>query len=128
MESAQGQRLDTHRSGLCLRRLQHQDDATGQGESMSESLPTMQFSRMLYTPAGANPFHHDSYSMGTQIGEFITIMHTNYAKDRFYIHDKRTGERIVVHLTELGAYQCRNPHTFVTVPPIGEPVTHEGDE
>jgi hypothetical protein len=34
--SAQGQRLDTHRSGLCLCRLQHQDDATGQGESMTE--------------------------------------------------------------------------------------------
>jgi hypothetical protein len=95
---------------------------------MSESLPTMQFSRMDSTPVGANPFHHDSYSMGTQIGDFITIMYANYAKDRFYIHDKRTGERIVVHLTELGAYQCQNPHTFVTVPPIEEPVTHEGDE
>ncbi len=95
---------------------------------MSESLPTMLFSRMLYTPAGANPFHYDSYSMGTAIGQFITIMYDNYAKDRFYIHDKRTGERIVVHLTEFGAYRCRNQHTFVTVPPIGGPVTHEGDE
>jgi len=95
---------------------------------MSESLPTMTFSRMLYTPAGANPFHHDSYSMGTKIGDFITIMYDNHAKDRFYIHDKRTGERIVVHLTEFGAQRCRHPQTFVTVPQIGGPVTHEEDE
>ena len=69
---------------------------------MSEPLPTMQFSRMVSIPTNANPFHYDSYSMGTTIGEFITIMHDNYAKDRFYIYDKRTGERIVVHLTDWG--------------------------
>jgi len=92
---------------------------------MSETLPTMQFSRMVSTPPNANPFHYDSYSMGTAIGQFITIMHDNYAKDRFYIHDKRTGERIVVHLTELGLYRCKSKETLTVVPQVEGRVTYD---
>lgn len=118
MESAQGQRLDTHRSGLCLRGLQGQDNTTRQGDSMSEALQTMVFSRMASLPANVNPIapHIDSSSMSQNFGEHIVLVFTNWASDCFTIYHKRTGERIKVHLTELGEFQCHNKDTKVTVP------------
>ena len=77
-------------------------------------LQTMHFSRMESTPVNANPFHHDAYHMGHTIGG-ITIMYDNNCKHRFYIHNKATGERIRVHLTEFGKIQCAKDTTFTTV-------------
>jgi len=63
MASAQGQRLDTHRSGLYLHRLQGQDHTTGQGESMTTMIyirkatdrynETTGFKRLAFTNAEA---------------------------------------------------------------------------
>jgi len=82
----------------------------------------MVFSRMESLPPNVNPIapHIDSGSMSQNFGEHIVLVFTDWANHCFTIYHKRTGERIKVHLTELGEFQCANPDTKVTVPLFGE--------
>ena len=60
----------------------------------------MQTSEMAPIPADTNPFLHDLFHMGMEIGHNVTIMYAKH-KDNDYIIviDKTTGERLRVNFT-----------------------------
>ena len=51
-------------------------------------------------PAGANPFHHDAYLMGTSLPRGWVVMHEGYDKEAQYpmhflvLVNKRSGQRV----------------------------------
>lgn len=54
-------------------------------------------------PPNSNPFHHDGYHMGTQLGSNVTVMHENHS-DKFMryliIVNTETGDRIRIDFQE----------------------------
>jgi len=59
-------------------------------------------------PAGANPFNHDEYSMGTNLSRDIIIMHPGFdnkddprAMEWFYIVNIRTGQRVKINMQHV---------------------------
>lgn len=51
-------------------------------------------------PPNSNPFHHDAYHMGTQIGSNCTIMHPNHSNkecDYIIVINTKTGERLKIN-------------------------------
>lgn len=53
-------------------------------------------------PAQANPFNHDSFRMGTSIGQNVIVMFEAYEKDDanyLIIINTNTGERLCVEMT-----------------------------
>ncbi len=50
-------------------------------------------------PANENPYHHDAYHMGQDMGTNVTIMYPNHAHQEckyLIIINKKTGERMKV--------------------------------
>ena len=61
-----------------------------------------QVKQMLNIPPGSNPYQHDYYNMGTNLGEGgrnVEIMF-GHRRDYVIIVDRDTGARIRVHLPE----------------------------
>ena len=57
-------------------------------------------------PAKANPFNHDAFHMGTQLGSNLIIMHPNHSDAEcpyIIICNTTTGERMKVILNEESA-------------------------
>lgn len=50
-------------------------------------------------PAKSNPFNHDLFNMGTEIGKNVTVMYENFP-DQFckslIVVDKTTGKRVQI--------------------------------
>ena len=56
-------------------------------------------------PPNTNPFCHDLYHMGVDIGSNITILMPNHSNDPcpyFYIVNTDTGERLLITVNEEG--------------------------
>jgi hypothetical protein len=58
-------------------------------------------------PANCNPFHHDAWSMGSDLVRGWMAMHDGYDRegqhetlDRLYLVNSRSGRRVRVHLNE----------------------------
>lgn len=54
-------------------------------------------------PPGSNPFCHDQYHMGMEVGKNVIVMYSCYENDRcdyLIIYNKETGERLQVNITE----------------------------
>lgn len=63
-------------------------------------------------PAGANPFVHDDYSMGTDLVRGWTVMHPGFdnkeeprALQWLYLVNTRTGQRIKIKLDHVGSIE-----------------------
>jgi len=56
-------------------------------------------------PPDVNPFLHDSYNMGTEIGSNLTVMMSNHVPEKccyiILVH-KPTGKRIEVQMPRIG--------------------------
>ena len=60
-------------------------------------------------PAGANPFHHDDMSMGTDLVRGWIVMHPGFdhkdsprALDWVYLVNTRSGQRVRIRITPKG--------------------------
>lgn len=63
---------------------------------MNNSFKTV---NLLPIPAGSNPFEHDAYHMGTQLGSNCTVMFENHSEalcKYLIICDTNTGKRVKV--------------------------------
>lgn len=52
-------------------------------------------------PPKSNPFHHDTFNMGTQIAANITIMHRSHTSEKaeyLIIVNTDTGERLRIDI------------------------------
>ena len=52
-------------------------------------------------PTNSNPFHHDSYNMGQQIGTNITAMFANHSTEKMrylILVDNKTGKRVKIFM------------------------------
>lgn len=56
-------------------------------------------------PVGANPFHHDAFSMGTHLVRGWVAMHPGFDRDEdpesldwIYLYNSRSGQRIRIEL------------------------------
>jgi hypothetical protein len=56
----------------------------------------IEISEMQSFPENSNPYHHDSFHMGTPIGKDLLMMHANHPSEEmnyFILVDTKTGER-----------------------------------
>ena len=64
----------------------------------------MAIEEMSAFPEGKNPFEHDRFHMGTNLGDNVLIMHPNHPdKEAEYliVVNKRTGKRIRIYFPEI---------------------------
>lgn len=96
------------------------DEQLNANTYVNTPLYPMVFSRLPTIAPNVNPIarHIDCSSMRMRLNSFVDILYTDYAKNKFTIYHRRTGERIVVHLTDLGEFQCGHKETKVSVPQI----------
>lgn len=63
----------------------------------------MKVSYLESFPPNSNPFHHDFYNMGTNIGTNVTVMMGNHDNEEcryLIIVDRKTGKRLRITFEE----------------------------
>ena len=78
----------------------------------------MQVEKMPDFPPNSNPFCHDPYHMGTQLGSNVIVMHENHndkPADYLIIVHIPTGQRIRVLLPEMKDREALHPDLFVAM-------------
>ncbi len=77
----------------------------------------LKVSDMPSIPAGSNPYHHDSFSMGTDLPRGLMLMHSGFSDENghedMYLVNTVTGQRLFLE------FQAKRP-TFEQAVYIGE--------
>lgn len=68
----------------------------GTGEEQTPEELGLKLQRLPSIPRKANPFHHDSYHMGTRVHENLMVMHGCEKDGYIILYFPQTGERIRV--------------------------------
>ncbi len=69
---------------------------------MADELKSISTEVLEAIPAGDNPFWHDGFNMGTQMGKDVMIMHVNHSTEEcnyLIIVNMKTGERMKVRFS-----------------------------
>jgi hypothetical protein len=71
----------------------------------------MNLEKMEPIPPGSNPFHHDLFNMGQQIGKDLMLMFSNHSDEEckyLILVNTKTGERTKIVIEEENFSEAMN--------------------